>query len=103
MNRETIQIAINKAKQSPSKYRVSAMALDKQGKILATAINRPRFDRHGGGVHAELAVLKKTKTRHVKSIIICRVGATGELLPIDSCHRCRRVLDRLGIKVYSIQ
>jgi len=94
-------LAIKKASQSISRFRISAIALNERGNILGTAVNRPRFDRYGGGVHAEMAILHKYNTQ-VKTIIICRIGNSGNILPIHPCIRCKKVLDKLGIKVYSI-
>jgi len=96
-----IDIARKKAEQSQSKYRISAIAFDSQGKILATAVNRPRFNRKGGGVHAEIAALQKGGPR-THSILICRIGNSGDLLEIEPCEYCQKILDKKGIKVYSV-
>ena len=99
--KHVIDIAKKKAEKSLSKYKISAVGLNKHGKVVATAINRPRFSRYGGGVHAEMAVLHKAGPK-IKTIIICRVGANGAILPINPCSRCKRVLNKLGIKVYTV-
>jgi cytidine deaminase len=101
MTNQLIQLAKKKASQSLSKYRISAIALDDRGNVLGSAMNRPRFDHHGGGVHAEIAVLSKFGPK-VKTIILCRIGNDGDILPIHPCKRCKKVLDKKGIKVYSI-
>ena len=97
-----LDVAINKAKQSPSKYKISAIGLDHRGKLLGSAFNSPRFGRYGGGLHAEMRLLHRYGT-NVKTVIVCRVGLSGDILPIDSCPRCKKVLDKLGIKVLSIR
>lgn len=94
--------ARKKAQQSSSKYRISAIALDKNGKILATAVNQPRFSRKGGGIHAELLALRKGGPK-THSIMLCRIGNGGDLLDVNPCENCQRILDKLGIKVYSIR
>lgn len=94
-------IAIKKARRSYCKYKISAVALDKQGNVLATAVNRPRFSREGGGVHAEMVVLEKAGPS-IHTIVICRVGNKGDLLPIHPCKNCQKVLDKKGIRVYSV-
>lgn len=91
-----------KAGQSACQFRVSAIAIDKSGKILATAVNHPRFEKLGGGVHAEIKALRKGGPR-TKSIVICRVGASGKLRNIDPCISCKKLLDKLGIKIYTIK
>ena len=96
-----VQKARKKAEQSQSKYRISAVALDKQGKVLATAVNRPRFNRKGGGEHAEMVVLQKAGPK-THSIMICRIGNSGDLLEIEPCDTCKRILDKKGIRVYSV-
>jgi len=102
MTPDLIEKARKKAGQSSSKYKISAIAFDKNGKILATAVNRPRFSRKGGGVHAELIALRKGGPK-THSIMICRVGNSGNLLGIEPCKNCQRILDKLGIRVYSVE
>ena len=94
-------MARKKAGQSYSKYKISAIALDKGGNVLATAVNRPRFSRKGGGVHAEMIAIRKGGPK-THSIMICRVGNSGNLLDISPCENCQKILDKLGIKVYSV-
>lgn len=101
MNDALISVAKKKATQSFSKYRISAIALDKMGNILATAVNRPRFSKKGGGVHAEIIALRKGGPK-THSIIICRIGNAGDVLAIEPCENCKRILDKLKIKVYSV-
>ena len=100
MKASLIQTAIKKAKQSSCRFKVSAIGLDKNGKFLGAAYNRHRMSKKGGGIHAEIALLNKTKD--VKTIILCRVGRSGDLLPIHPCKTCQRVLDKMNIKVYTI-
>ena len=95
------QMAIKKAEQSISSYRISAIGISKNGNIIASAINRPRFDRHGGGIHAEMELLRKSGNK-ISTIILCRVGKGGEVKAIEPCERCQKVLDKKGIKVVTI-
>jgi len=100
-----LQLAMNKAKQSRCHYAVSAIGFDKHGKIVAVARNTPRsypkFNKPGGNIHAELAVLRKGGKR-IRSIVLCRVGKSGELKRIDPCKSCMRVLNKNEIKVLTL-
>jgi len=97
-----VDMAIKKSQNSSSKFKISAVGLNHKGEILGQAFNRPRFDRYGGGVHAEMALLNRYGNR-VKTIILCRTGNSGDILPIDPCVRCQKVLDKKGIKVVTVK
>lgn len=56
----------------------------------------------GGGVHAEMQVMLKGGPG-LKTILICRVGRGGDILPIDPCPTCKRKADELGIKIISVE
>lgn len=100
--RHWIERAKQKAKQSSGRYKISAVGFDHKGNYLGISCNYKRFDRYGGGLHAEMNLLHRYGSK-VKTMMICRVGATGDLLPIDPCERCQKVLDKLGIKVITIK
>jgi len=99
--RDIIKRAKRKAKTSACRYSVSALGFNHKGELIRTATNRPRFTRYGGGVHAEMEIMRTTK--NVKTIIICRVGASGELRPIDPCKRCRAKAEELGVQIVTIR
>jgi len=94
-------IAVKKATQSICRYKVSAIGFDNKGNILGSAHNTHRFVRKNGGIHAEINLIRKYKNK-LKTILICRVGNSGELLPINCCEKCQKVCDKLDIKVVSI-
>ena len=94
--------AINKAGQSSCIHKVSAIGLDKNGQYVDSAINKRRFFKHGGGIHAEIELIRKCGPR-LKTIILCRVNESGECLPIDPCIHCQKVIDKLGIKVVTLE
>jgi len=102
ISQKIIETIKKKATQSYCRFKVAAIGFDERGEILATAVNRPRLDKFGGGSHAEMVVLQKAG-RRVKSMIICRVGNSGELLPIHCCPSCKKVLEKMKIKVSTIQ
>lgn len=92
-----------KAQQSICHFKVSAIGINSKGEIVAKSINRPRFTHKGGGIHAEMALMRVAKRKGIKTIFICRVSnCNGELLPIDPCERCAATAKKLGIKIESI-
>ena len=96
------RLAKQKANQSPTRYKVSAIGLDHKGNLLGSSFSSFRFSRYGGGLHAEMALLHRYGA-NIKTMIICRVGRSGEILPIDSCSRCQKVLNKMGIKVIALK
>lgn len=96
-----------KAEQSPSKYRISAIALDKKGDVLGTASNT--YSKYGidmsnkfMGVHAERKLMERYKT-NIKTIIIMRIGKSGSILPVDPCRVCSSIAKKMGIKIISVR
>lgn len=99
---ELIERAIRKASSSICRFKISAMAFDKKGQLLGTSFNQPRFNRFGGGRHAEM-ILMAQYGKNIKTIIICRTDGKAGLLPIDPCEVCKAKAEELGIKIKSIQ
>jgi hypothetical protein len=98
---ELLMRAIRKASSSICRFKISAMAFDKRGKLLGTSFNRPRFSKKGGSIHAEMELMAQYGT-NIKTIIICRTDGKEGLLPIDPCVICKAKADELGIKIKSI-
>ncbi len=96
------QRLIKKAKTSTCKYRVAAIGLNARGVAIASAVNTTRFDRKGGSVHAEMKVMKSTP-KSLSTIIIIRLGATDDLLPIDPCYACWVKAQELGVTIRSVE
>ena len=94
--------AINKACKSGCEQKVSAIGLDKNGQYIDSAVNKKRFAKRGGGLHAEIELIRKCGLR-LKTIILCRVNANGECLPIHPCVHCQKLIDKLGIKVVTLE
>lgn len=101
-----IGILKQKAQQSPSKYRISAIALDKKGDVLGTASNT--YSKYGiemsnkfMGVHAERKLMERYKG-NIKTIIIMRIGRSGKVLPVDPCRVCLSIANKMGIKIISV-
>jgi len=97
------ELARKKAAQSQCRSKVSALGLNKNGDIVCKAFNLSRFSRPGGGIHAEQIVMQQSRKKGVVSIIICRVGKGGNILPIHPCDTCQEKADELGIKILTVQ
>lgn len=90
------------ALKSPCTYKVSAIALTKKGNILGYSYCNHRFNRYGGGIHAEQALIKRYGSR-IDTILIMTVNKNGGILPIEPCEVCSKLADKLGIKIKSIE
>lgn len=95
------ELAMKKATKSPCAYKVSAVGFDKKGDLVGTCTNTHRFVWKGGGLHAEMRLMARYG-KNLKTIVICRVGRSGELRPIDPCNCCREKADELGIKIVTV-
>ena len=91
-----------KARQSPCRFKVSAIGFNAKGDYLGSACNLPRFCRKGGGLHAEMFLMRKYGSR-VKTIIICRCNDKGKLLPIHPCEACSAVAIKEGIEIKTVE
>ena len=94
--------ARKKAAQSNCKFFVAAFGFNKSGVVVIAKTNRPRFNRYGGGLHAERLVMQQAKKRGVVRIMICRVGKAGTLLPIEPCETCQKIANKLGIEINTV-
>ena len=92
---------MKKASQSICRYKISVIGFDRKGKVVGLAINKPRFDRLGGGLHAEMNLMAQYG-ENIKTIVICRISNRGELLPIHPCKMCRTKMKELNIKYFTI-
>ena len=99
---EIIYTAQKKAGQSPCRNRVSALGFNKNGDCVMKAFNKYRFERKGGGIHAERQIMQQAKKKGIVHILICRVGRSGNLLPIEPCSKCQKIADKLGIVISSV-
>lgn len=90
-----------KASKSICRYRIAAIGFDMRGNPLCIKFNAPGFDRKGGGVHAEIAVIRHSP-KNLYRIIIARVAANGVFLPIDPCDKCMKAMSERGIRYSTI-
>jgi hypothetical protein len=93
---------IKKAQSSPCTYKISAIGIDNKGRVIDCCNNHQRFSHEGGGVHSEAKLIARNP-RSLRTIIICRVNKTGDLLPIDPCESCKRIATNHNITIKSIQ
>jgi len=98
---KAIELVKRKAKKSMCRYRIGAVGISHDGRILKTTFNKPRFYWLGGGIHAEMEVMRSCG-KNLKSILICRVNDTGKLLPIKPCKVCQEKANNLNVKIYSV-
>jgi hypothetical protein len=105
-NKTIIEKLVNKAEQTTTCYRISAIAFNKKGEILGSATNGFKMDGRpagrGSGIHAERKLMSRYRS-NIKTIVICRIGLGGDILPIDPCITCKKVADKMGIKIISIK
>jgi len=99
---EILLKAKKKASQSGCKFKISAIGLNSRGEAVISKVNRSRFAKKGGGIHAEMAVMTKARKMGIKTIIVCRVGRDGKFLPIDACAACSKKAAELGIKIITV-
>lgn len=97
-----ITTAVKKARQSACKHKVSALGFNRNGDCVAKATNLQRFNKQGGGIHAEMRIMAQARRKGVKTILICRVGKSG-IKPLHPCPVCARKARSLGLKIITIQ
>lgn len=106
INKAIVKKLVDKAEQTTTCYRISAIAFNKKGEILGSATNSFKMDGRiagkGSGIHAERRLISRYKN-NIHTIIICRIGLGGDILPIDPCEVCKKVASKMGIKIISVK
>lgn len=102
LDNKTIERIAKKAEQSICKFRVAALGFNRDGICVASNTNKPRFSRYNGGIHAEALMMRNARKKGIVRILICRVGASGILRPIDPCPNCQAIADKLGITIETV-
>lgn len=99
-----------KAMHSPCTYRISGIAFSKKGNVLGHCTNnhskwqvleKTPIGRAGTAEHCEKRLIEKFGQR-IHTIVICRVGRSGELRPIDPCKACSKLASKYGITIKTI-
>lgn len=101
MNIANIQRYIKKASKSVCRFKILAIGFDKKGDCIGNSTNYPRMLKTMGGLHAEINLIRRYGNA-IKKIVILRVGHSGNLLPIKPCINCEKVMNKLGIKLFTI-
>jgi cytidine deaminase len=95
-----------KAKQSPSQYRIACVAMNKKGEVIGYTTNKFRKDEInpviGSGLHAEAFAMARYYPLGIKTLLIMRIGLSGDILPIDPCEDCQKMAKKLGVKIESV-
>lgn len=82
------------------RYRVVCVGIDNRDRIISIMTNSPRLKSRG--YHAEERVIFSSP-KSLSKLIIARVGSRGNLLPIDPCAQCLKLINRRGIKVERVE
>ena len=87
-------------------YKVVVAAFTKRGNCLGIVSNSYRKDNitpaRFSGYHSEMKALHKWGPA-VDTLVLMRVGRSGEIRPIDCCPKCAAVLKKCGVKVLKLQ
>lgn len=106
-NRVVMARLLKKASASPSQYRISCVALNKKGEVIGYTSNKFRKDRIkpliGSGLHAEAAAISKFYPFGLKTLLIMRIGNSGNVLPIDPCEDCQKMAAKYGVTIQSVK
>jgi cytidine deaminase len=97
-----VSIGIKKALKSTCQHKVACVIFNSKGDILGTSVNKHNGYGRGLSHHAEIEAIKKFG-RSINSILLCRVNKSGDLLPIEPCNTCRKMLEKYNIKVRTIK
>lgn len=102
MNNKLLILAKKRALKSSCGYKIAALGFNKKLELVCSYTNKPRFYREGGGLHAEMNLMRK-HPHSIKTILICRVGKNGNFLPIHPCKICKKKANDLNIKIITVE
>jgi len=97
-----VKLGIRKASQSKCRFKVCAIGLNSKGDLIDAKCNKSKIEKKGMGKHAEIELIKR-HGRKIRKIILIRIGGTGNILPIDPCPTCSKIMQRYGIKWETIK
>jgi hypothetical protein len=82
------------------------IAVDRKGRYIGIKTNVPRenlSDIYTNSYHAEERLIHSMSPLIISEILIARIGKSGDLRPINPCDRCKKLADKYGIKIRSIE
>jgi len=88
-------------KHTATTHTVVAACENANGTLMHITTNAPRLFKRGGGIHAEVRVLRRAP-KSVRTVYIARFGKSGNPLPIEPCESCARLARKLGVRVVSL-
>lgn len=100
--RKIVRRAIKKGQSSVCRQKVAAIGFDRGGNFIAVKRNDPRFDKEGGSLHAEEALMNRYG-KVLGTIVVLRTNTSGELKPISPCSRCSAQAEKLGVKILTVE
>lgn len=83
------------------RYKIVAVGLDSRSRPIAIRTNLPRLPLRG--LHAEERVIYSCPRYLLSRILIVRVNARGDLLPIDACSHCAKLARRRGVEIVDVR
>ena len=105
MNPSLQKTVFKKATHSPSHIRMAGVAFNKKGEVLGVVSNGFRQDNvrpaRYSGEHVEKRLIARYGSL-ISKIVLMRIGRAGAILPIEPCPKCRKLLDKYGIKVATV-
>lgn len=99
---EILERARKKASQSKCTHHIAALGFNSKGEYIISSTNKYRFSRPGGGLHAEMYLMRQAKRKGITTILVCRVGKSNLFLPIDPCLSCKGKAQELNIRILTI-
>lgn len=97
-----IEIAINEAQKSTSRYRLGAVAI-KNGKVVAKGYNRddphPFLKRRYGfySIHAEAITVLRSRYYNADTLVVVRIKKDNSISCSYPCKKCQQVLKNSSI------
>jgi cytidine deaminase len=99
INKKYYKTAITKAQKSHCKFKISVICLNKRGELIGVHTNTPgKFNKRGAGNHAEQNAISKHGGK-ITTMILFRVNPRGDLLPIEPCNKCKKLIGKYNVKL----
>lgn len=92
-----------KAEQSNNRIQVAALGFNKKGECVIVSMNKTKISKKMGGEHAEQKIFRAALSYNIKTIVLIRLSRAGNPLPIEPCKKCKKIADRLGIKIIDVR